>query len=152
MPYLAKEPMFLPLTVSVAREAADGPADAVPSTSVRGLLRSASEANSAAADCWTALIAGCHSPARRALRSRLRELSEATSEYAGTRWWLGPGSVHRRKVDDAESRISEAVKDSDGAEFAEAFVGYDQAVATAVVCAHRSRRDYTEAPIGSVAP
>lgn len=151
MPYLAKEPMFLPLTVSAAQEAAGGPKDTVVESSTRGLLHSAVEANSAAADCWVALIAGCHSPARRVLRSRLRELSEATSEYAGTRWWLGPGSVHRRKVDDAESRIGEAVRESDGAEFAEAFVGYDQAVATAVVCAHLSRSTRAESTLGSPA-
>lgn len=151
MPYLAREPMFLPLTVSAASDAAGGPADAIVASSTRGLLRSAVEANSAAADCWTALIAGCHSPARRALRSRLRELSEATSEYAGARWWLGPGAVHRRKVDAAECRISDAVLDSDGAEFAEAFVGYDQAVATAVVCARHSRTERTDASVRSVA-
>lgn len=150
MPYLASEPVFLPLTVSAAREAANGPADTVVTTSARGLLRSAVDANTAAADCWVSLIAGCHSPARRVIRSRLRELSEATSEYAGARWWAGPGSVHRRRVDDAESRIGEAVRDSDGAEFAEAFAGFDQAVATAVVCAHRSRTIPAQSSVGSM--
>jgi hypothetical protein len=36
----------------------------------------------------------------------------------------------------AEARIIDAVRDGDGAEFAEAFAGYDQAVATAVASAH----------------
>ena len=43
-----------------------------------------------------------------------------------------PGSPHRSRVAGAEARIADAVRDGDGAEFAEAFAGYDQAVATAV--------------------
>ncbi|GAA4434844.1 hypothetical protein GCM10023148_41220 [Actinokineospora soli] len=59
---------------------------------------------------------------------RLRELGVSTSAYAGG---LGPGD--RGRMERAASRIVEAVADRDGAEFAEAFVGYDQAVATALV-------------------
>jgi hypothetical protein len=79
------------------------------------------------------MLAGCDYPGRRALPSRLHELTEAASVYVGTQWWYGDGSVHRRRVADAEDRIGEAVQDGDGAEFAEAFVGYDQAVAAVVV-------------------
>jgi hypothetical protein len=135
--YPATEPTFLPLTLGVANAAVDNVADP-PVRGARAIKRKADEANSAAAACWTALLAGCDSPGRRALPSCLRALSEATSAYAGTRWWLGDGSVHRRRVTEAEVRIDEAVRDGDGAEFAEAFIGYDQAVATVVVCA-RSR-------------
>lgn len=66
---------------------------------------------------------------------RLRALVEATSAHVGSTWWSTGGSVHRRKVAEAQLRIHEAVREGDGAEFAEAFVGYDQAVATAVVSA-----------------
>ncbi|WP_084716322.1 sugar ABC transporter substrate-binding protein [Saccharothrix syringae] len=89
-------------------------------------------ADRAAADCWLSLVAGCTS-GRQALVDRLHDLSEATCGYAGMRWWLGHGSVHRRRVADAEDRIDDAVREGDGAEFAEAFIGYDQAVATVVV-------------------
>jgi hypothetical protein len=97
------------------------------------LRDSARRADSAAAECWAALLAGCDAPGRKVLPTRLRELSEATSRYAGTRWWFGAGSLHRRRVCDAQLRIEEAVAERDGADFAEAFVGYDQAVATALV-------------------
>lgn len=134
MPYQMQGPTFLPLTVAAAREAALTPDD---STERAGAVRRRAEAaDAAAAACWTALLAGCDSPARRALPGRLRELTEATSSYAGVHWWKGGGSVHRDRVAQAEVRIDEAVRDGDGEEFAEAFVGYDQAVATAVVCVH----------------
>lgn len=124
MPNPAREPTFLPLTVAAAGEADDEGAVAV-----RGRAESADRA---AADCWLSLVAGCTS-GRQTLIKRLHDLSEATCDYAGTRWWMGHGSVHRRRVTDAEHRIDDAVREGDGAEFAEAFVGYDQAVATVVV-------------------
>lgn len=123
MAYLAREPTFLPLTVTATQP-------------VHEVREKAEAANAAAADCWTALLAGCAAPGRWELVHRLRELSAATSAYAGARWWLTDGAVHRRRVAEAEVRIEEAIRDGDGAEFAEAFVGYDQAVATAVVCVH----------------
>ncbi|MBP2476407.1 hypothetical protein JOF53_005279 [Crossiella equi] len=130
---LAHEPTFLPLTVAAARTAAGSPADPPQRAAAGVVRRRAEEANSAAAECWAALLAGCDAPGRRALSGRLRALSEATTGYASGHWWYGVGSPHRRRVDEAENRIDEAVLESDGAEFAEAFVCYDQAVATAVV-------------------
>ncbi|QFZ16709.1 sugar ABC transporter substrate-binding protein [Saccharothrix syringae] len=124
MPNPAREPTFLPLTMSAA-----GGADDDESRTVRDR---AELADRAAADCWLSLVAGCTS-GRQALVDRLHDLSEATCGYAGMRWWLGHGSVHRRRVADAEDRIDDAVREGDGAEFAEAFIGYDQAVATVVV-------------------
>ncbi|MEU5691574.1 sugar ABC transporter substrate-binding protein [Actinosynnema sp. NPDC020468] len=115
---------FLPLTVSAAGEADD---DGARTVRVR-----AEAADRAAAECWVSLVAGCTS-GRQTLINRLHDLSEATSGYAGTRWWLSHGSVHRRRVSEAEHRIDDAVREGDGAEFAEAFIGYDQAVATVVV-------------------
>jgi hypothetical protein len=124
------EPSFLPLTVSVVRSA-EVQAPRAGATTVR---RRADEANTAAAGCWSALLGGCQSVERKILPSRLTALAEATSAYAGRRWWFGHGSVHRRRVTEAQSRINDAVREGDGAEFAEAFVGYDHAIATAVAC------------------
>ena len=134
MPYPAREPTFLPLTVATARAAAGSPdPTAELARSARVVQYRAEAANTAAVDTWTAMLAGCDCPGRRALPSRLRELTEAVSVYVGTQWWYGDGSVHRRLVADAEDRIGDAVREGDGAEFAEAFVGYDQAVAAVVV-------------------
>ena len=136
MPRL-REPTFLPLTLettsAVARATAREPALRAPADTVSRLAR---EANAAAAECWTALLAGCDAPGCHTLPVRLRALSEATSDYTGMRWWLGRGSQHRQRVGAALERIEEAVAERDGADFAEAFVGYDQAVAAALVNAH----------------
>ncbi|RKT52587.1 sugar ABC transporter substrate-binding protein [Saccharothrix australiensis] len=124
MPSPARKPTFLPLTMAAA-----GNADDEGARAVRGR---AEAADRAAADCWLSLVAGCTSGGQ-ALINRLHDLSEATSGYAGAHWWRSHGSVHRRRVAEAEHRIDDAVREGDGAEFAEAFVGYDQAVATVVV-------------------
>ncbi|CCH28140.1 sugar ABC transporter substrate-binding protein [Actinosynnema sp. NPDC047251] len=124
MPNPAREPTFLPLTMVAAGNADDDGA--------RTVRDRAEAADRAAADCWLSLVAGCTSGGQ-VLLDRLHALSEATSAYAGVRWWLSHGSVHRRRVVAAERRIDDAVREGDGAEFAEAFVGYDQAVATVVV-------------------
>lgn len=128
----AREPTFLPLAVAAARTAVAGPAEPPALAMAQVVRRHAEAADEAAADCWTALLAGCQAPARRVLPARLRELTEATSLFLGTRCWYGPGSPHRSRVTGAEARITDAVREGDGAEFAEAFAGYDQAVATAV--------------------
>lgn len=137
MPRLEREPTFLPLTINatyaVARAMADAPALRVTAEQVRDR---AHRADAAAAECWAALCAGCDAPGRRALPHRLRELAEATSVYAGTRWWFGRGSQHRERIAAELARIEEAVAERDGADFAEAFVGYDQAVAAVLVNSH----------------
>ncbi|SHG32491.1 hypothetical protein [Streptoalloteichus hindustanus] len=125
MPNPEQVPAFLPLTVAAAHSAAECAADPTTGEGARTVQRRAVEADSAAADCWLALLAGCDAPSRRALSSRLRALSEATTALAG------PRSL--RRVGEAQVRIDEAVRDGDGEEFAEALVGYDQVVATAVV-------------------
>lgn len=121
----AQEPTFLPLTVAVTSSPDLGGAERV--------RRCAEEADAAAAHCWTALLGGCDAGERKTLPVKLRELADATSSYGGTRWWVGRGAAHRRRVTEAQLRINDAVREGDGAEFAEAFVGYDQAIATAVV-------------------
>lgn len=128
----AREPTFLPLAVAAARTVAMLPAEPPVAARAQLVRRHAEAAEAAAADCWTALLAGCQAPVRRVLPARLHELTEATSLYVGTRCWFGPTSPHRGRVTDAEAWITDAVRDGDGAEFAEAFADYDQAVATAV--------------------
>jgi len=51
------------------------------------------------ADTWAALLGGCDATGRKALPLRLHELSEAIANYAGMRWWLGNGAVHRQRVE-----------------------------------------------------
>nr|CEL19076.1 hypothetical protein [Kibdelosporangium sp. MJ126-NF4]CTQ95122.1 FIG01040334: hypothetical protein [Kibdelosporangium sp. MJ126-NF4] len=106
---------------------------AATSTGAEMVRVSAEQANAAAAECWAALLGGCDSPGRRVLPQRLRQLADATAAYAGTAWWYGDGSRLRARITLARERIEDAIVDRDGAEFAEAFVGYDEAVATAVV-------------------
>jgi hypothetical protein len=132
VPQTARQPTFLPLTISAARSAVAGHSDPRVRASADVLRRRASEADQAAADCWMALLANCDSAAQRALPTCLHGLTEAAADYAGTGWWSGEGAHHRHRVDQAEHQIVEAVMDGDGEDFAEAFVGYDQAVATAV--------------------
>ncbi|GAA4612704.1 hypothetical protein [Saccharopolyspora hordei] len=120
-----QDPSFLPLTVGVARSAATS------SRQAGEVQRRAEAADATAAGCWAALLGGCQSAERRELPSQLHALVEATSGYVGAGWWAA--SSHRRRVAEAQLRINDAVREGDGAEFAEAFVGYDQAIATAVV-------------------
>lgn len=133
MPVAAREPTYLPLAVSAAREAAQAARDQRKAANAEAVCQYAEAVDLAASECWTVLVAGCDSPARRVLTGRLRALTEATSRYVGLDCWFRASSPHRLRVVGAEMRIAEAVNDGDGAEFAEAFVGYDQAVATAVV-------------------
>jgi hypothetical protein len=136
---------FLPLTVDAAKRA-----DAAE------VLRHALLTDRAAAECWTVLLAGCQAEARfpaegssapfsarRGLDAQLRRLSEATGEHVGTRWWFADGSGHRKRVARAQENLVAAIAEGDGQEFALAFVGYDNAMAGAVVCAgigkHRRR-------------
>ncbi|MEU3620814.1 hypothetical protein BS329_12490 [Amycolatopsis coloradensis] len=115
---------FLPLTVDAAKRA-DAPE----------VLRNALLTDRAAGECWTVLLAGCEFGVKRGLDSQLRRLSEATAEHVGTRWWFSDGSAHRKRVARAQENLLAAIAEGDGQEFALAFVGYDNAMAGAVVCA-----------------
>ncbi|HWD01247.1 MAG TPA: hypothetical protein VG674_02120 [Amycolatopsis sp.] len=121
-----RAPAFLPLTV-----------DAAARLDARPLLHQALVTDRAAAECWTALLAGCGAAARRDLGPQLRHLSEATSSHVGVRWWATEGARHRRRVASAQTSIEDAIADGDGQEFALAFVGYDNAMASALVCRPR---------------
>lgn len=138
MPQTSTQPTFLPLTTS----AAAGPAVGTVSycrteppalAAAEVVRRRAAEADAAAADCWTALLANCDCPGRQLLPGRIRALTQATASYAGSSWWQTEGSHLRRRLARAEHELIEAIRDADGEGFAEAFVGYDQAVATTVV-------------------
>lgn len=120
-----KAATFLPLTMDAARR-----------LGARPLLDQAMRTDRAAAECWTALLAGCGAAARRDLGPQLRRLSEATSMQVGSRWWFADGADHRKRVAGAQENLEEAIADGDGQEFALAFVGYDHAMASAVVCAN----------------
>ncbi|MDT8911502.1 hypothetical protein [Amycolatopsis sp. PS_44_ISF1] len=120
--------VFLPLTVDAAARLDTGP-----------LLGQALATDRAADECWTALLAGCGSPARRDLAPELRRLSEATSVHVGTRWWFAEGGEHRRRVASAQQHLEGAVADGDGQEFALAFVGYDHAMARAITTGEHAR-------------
>lgn len=133
VPVTAREPTYLPLASSAARAAMSTADDDRALANAEAVGKFAEAAELAASDCWTMLVAGCNSASRRVLIGRLRSLTEATSRYVGPECWFRSGSPHRQRVVGAEMRIAEAVTDGDGEEFAEAFVGYDQAVATAVV-------------------
>ncbi|MBE1576080.1 hypothetical protein ACFORH_03565 [Amycolatopsis roodepoortensis] len=115
---------FLPLTIDAARRA-DAPE----------VLRNALLTDRAAGECWTVLLAGCDFATKRGLDAQLRKLSEATAEHVGTRWWFADGTMHRKRVARAQENLVAAIAEGDGQEFALAFVGYDNAMAGAVVCA-----------------
>ncbi|MEV6913131.1 hypothetical protein [Amycolatopsis sp. NPDC051071] len=115
---------FLPLTVDAAQRAA-----------APNVLHNALLTDRAATECWTVLLAGCEFGVNRGLDAQLRKLSEATAEHVGTRWWFADGSAHRKRVARAQENLVAAIAEGDGQEFALAFVGYDNAMAGAVVCA-----------------
>jgi hypothetical protein len=119
---------FLPLTTQAAAGAC-----------ASGFMRTVHETETAADACWNALLAGCDSAGRWGLDDRLRQLYDATSKFVGREWWFTGGSVYRLRVAQAQADIEEAVADGDGQEFARAFVGYDHAVASAVVCGQQTR-------------
>src|SRR5258707_839065 len=129
-------PPFLPFAVAAARAGVVGPAEPPLLACAQVVRRHAEAADDAAAECWTALLAGCNTPARRVLPSRLRELTEATSLYLGSHCWYNAASPHRGRGNAAEAWIIDAVRDGDGAEFAEGFAGDDQARGAAVARWH----------------
>ncbi|KAA9162320.1 hypothetical protein FPZ12_011810 [Amycolatopsis acidicola] len=123
-----RAPTFLPLTADVAARAG-----------ARAVLLEAAETDEAANACWSSLLAGCEAASRWGLDKHLRRLSEVTSVQVGTTWWFREGSAYRRRVAHAQGCIEDAITESDGQEFAQAFMGYDHAVASALVCAGERR-------------
>jgi hypothetical protein len=103
------------------------------------VLYEATETDEAANACWTSLLAGCAAVNRWGLDIRLRRLSEVTAMYVSTTWWFGEGAEYRRRVAHAQGSVEDAITESDGSEFALAFMGYDHAMASALVCAGERR-------------
>ncbi|WP_239154419.1 hypothetical protein [Amycolatopsis sp. FDAARGOS 1241] len=136
-----RAPAFLPLTVDAAARLDAGP-----------LLNQALATDRAAAECWTALLAGCGTAARRDLGPQLRRLSEATSVHVGARWWFAEGAGHRRRVASAQENLEDAIAEGDGQEFALAFVGYDNAMASALVCREQARSQVPDTQRAAVVP
>ena len=118
----SNEPTFLPLTLSTACTISRDPGSP---RSAREVHWSAIRADAAAAEAWATLLAGCANTGRHQLPRRLRELCTAAGLYAGP-----TAPANQSRINRAGVRITEAVTDRDGADFAEAFVGFDQAVAT----------------------
>lgn len=121
-------PTFLPLI-----------ADAAAAAEAPEVSRRAAEADAAADVCWASLLGGCARAKRWGLDTRLRQLSEAACEFAGTVWWFNDGSAYRQRVAHAQGRIEEAISEADGPEFARALAGYDHALASAVIAVHARR-------------
>src|SRR3954467_4195422 len=107
--------------------------DAARRLGARPLLDQAMRTDRAAAECWTALLAGCGGAARRELwaqRARppvgggapprrergpqLRRLSEATSTQVGSRWWFAEGAGHRKRVAGAQENLEEGIRGGGG--------------------------------------
>jgi hypothetical protein len=115
--------VFLPLTLAAIAD--------VP-TGRRGrsaLADAAASAEQAAWDTWQALLGVCTAPADARFPARLRGLSEAAAVCAGVTWWNGPASGHRDRVDSYHRWLGEALAEGDGAEFASAVAGFDNALA-----------------------
>lgn len=126
--------VFLPLTRDTATRLWHDVTDEHRAR-VLAVRQRAEEAETAAAHCWTSLLAGCDRLGRQNLVPYLHRLAEATSLYAGSPWWFSSGTAHRLRVVETQDRIETAVADGDGQEFAQAFIGYDHAVASAVTYA-----------------
>jgi hypothetical protein len=92
-------------------------------------------AERAAGECWLSMLAGCAPGQRAGLSPRLGDLTGELAAFAGGDWWFSDGSVHRHKVHELRLTIEDAARDGDGEEYADAFASFDQAVATATVCA-----------------
>lgn len=132
--------IFLPLTITATTRIATALPAGQPRNRVHAVGEQARAADLVAGECWTALLAGCDTDSLYVLRPRLSGLAEATSRFVGARWWAGEGAAYRRRVARAQTHIAEAIAEGDGSEYARAFVGYDDAVASTVVCAHRYTR------------
>lgn len=108
--------VFLPLTCAAVSDAPEE-------------LRAA---RNAAAGCWFALLGGCDSADRKDLPALLDALTVSASDHVERRGGADDLRDHRRRVDRAQQRILDAVRDGDGAEYAEAFAAYDQVIASAL--------------------
>ncbi len=137
---------FLPLTLGVLAELPD------PSRGRRALADAANRVESEAWETWQALLGGCSCPVRARFPGRLRRLSGAVRTATGADWWDGPGRPHRDRTGRYQRWLTEALADGDGAGFAEAFAGYDAALAHAMLGAVSRTGCSGADPAGADAP
>lgn len=117
---------FLPLTMSVL---AGTPVDR---PGARALQTAARRAEQLACDSWQTLLGGCEHPHRTEFNTGLRRLSLAVGGFVGDDWSNGLCNGHRDRIARYHWWLEEALADGDGAEFAEAFARYDDALARSV--------------------
>jgi hypothetical protein len=108
---------FLPLTLSAIRDRPE----------LWPLEPHALRVDAAATDSWHALLGGC--TCARQLADRLHRLTTTAAAHLDAPRWHGG---HRERVGAFERWTAEALDEGDGAEFAEAFAGYDAALAHAL--------------------
>lgn len=130
---------FLPLTLTVL----SGVSTDRPGT--HSLAAAARHAEHLACDTWSALLGDCDRPHRTEFNTGLRRLSLAVGGFVGDDWSSGARGGHRDRIARYQWWLEEALADGDGAEFAEAFARYDDALARTVL----SNAVRTGAPCGA---
>jgi hypothetical protein len=118
---------FLPLTLTVINGV---PADRAET---HGLEAAARRAEHLAWDTWQALLGDCDRLRRTEFTTGLRRLSLAVGVFTGDDWSSGICSGHRDRIARYQCWLEEALADGNGAEFAEAFARYDDALARTVL-------------------
>ena len=118
---------FLPLTLtSLTGMAAERPG-------THALEVAARRAEHLACHTWVALLGDCASSDRTEFTTGLRRLSLAVGGFVGDDWSGRDCSGHRDRIARYQWWLEEALADGDGAEFAEAFARYDDALARTVL-------------------
>lgn len=119
--------VFLPLTLSVLNGiAGDRPGSCALDVAAR-------RAEHLAGDAWRTLLGGCDRNRRTEFTTGLRRLSLAVGVFVGDDWSDGMCSGHRDRITRYQWWVEEAFADGSGAEFAEAFARYDEALARTVL-------------------
>jgi hypothetical protein len=118
---------FLPLTLAVIGGV---PPDLSGS---HALEMAARRAEHVAWDTWQALLGSCDRPHRTEFTTGLRRLTLAVGVFVGDDWSSGVCGGHRDRIARYQWWLEEALSDGNGAEFAEAFARYDDALARTVL-------------------
>lgn len=121
--------VFLPLTLSLLER------DPVPGSVADAVRRVELDARVA----WQCLLGDPDRSVRGDLAVDLRRLSLAVGGFVGADRWNADGRMHRDRVTGYQLWLEAALAEGDGAGFARAFAGYDEAVARAVAGAGTDR-------------
>jgi hypothetical protein len=132
---------FLPLTLTVTDRLASDRAcrDTGRGTGPRAAAAAAHQVEHDAWTVWQSLLGAYDTPIRADLPVGVRQLTLTVRGFVGIDWWDGAGSAHRDRVAGYQQWLDEALAEDDGAEFAAAFAGYDEALARAVTCGTPAR-------------